>query len=31
MKSISIEPDGKLFGKNINEENVLEILSGYNP
>lgn len=31
LKSISIEPDGKLFGKNINKENVLEILRGYIP
>lgn len=31
LKSVSIEPDGELFGKNINEENALEILQGYAP
>ena len=31
LKAISIEQDGKLLGKNINQENALEILRNYNP
>ena len=31
IKSISIEPDGTIFGGNVYKENILEILDGYVP
>ena len=31
VKSISVEPDGSIFGRNVYKKNIIEILDGYKP